>query len=1215
MKLQTTLLGLAMVLILALVTALVGPLFIDWNQYRGLLETEASRLAGLSVRVTGPITVRLLPSPRVSLHDIAIGDGKDAIRARSLAIELALGLLTHGVMRAEELRLDGPEIALTLDSSAHVRVPNIPVGFDPGALSINRLAIENGKIILTDLKTETHVSFEHVRFNGEARSLLGPLSGEGTLVFGDELYPYRVSTSRYGADGGLKIRLNVDAVRQLLNLRVDGRLAFTDRAPRFDGNLTVLRPASILAQHKDQLAEPWRLSSQIKATAHSVLMDNVQFIYGSKEQGINVTGAADLTFGNQPKLNATLSSRKIDFDRLLAGGRRASPIIVFQHLVQLADDRFQSNIPLRLAFSADDAAFGGGQIQNLRAEMSSNAHGWDLHRLEFRAPGFSSARASGTITSGHGKVAFTGPTGIKIGDPKIFAAWLEGRPAATQSELHPLNLRGDLTLGSEEVAIKNLNAEFDRKNVTGQVSFFPARGDRPARLEAALQAPELDVDAALGFGHSLLGAVKFEWPRDLKISAGIARATIGTVAARDINVRLSADETGLKIDRFSVADLGGAAFSAQGGVAFAGPHSPQGNLNADLDAPDLTPVITLLSRFAPQTALMMGRRAAVMSPAKLHVQFLLDGAKPAPIGTVAANGNLGKMHLTLNGRSKIDLDALDVADMHLNGELNVADSRALIGMLGLDHVLSAGSGSGALTIAADGPALGSLHLKGRLAASDFEADAAGTATIVSENPSLVLDHFAARGNVLPGPDRNGQPALPFAYAGRVVLGGQKLSLSHIDAKLGMKSLHGKIEVSLAQPHRVRGEVEADDLDGIDLIAPVIGLPLQPGRGSQSRSWSREPFVWKPFGDYVGAIALTAHRMNLLPDLTARDVHATLHLSDDEFSCDDVSGTVAGGNFAGVVSFRHAEDGMKTHARFSLANADAARLLSFGAPPAVSGSLAVSAEMEGAGLSPRALIASLRGAGRVALSDANLSALNSQVFDIVIGAVDRGTAIDQAHIADAVVKALKGGRLPVKHAEGPVTIDAGQIRVNQIRIAGLNGDLSLDGTLDLTDGLLDSRLVLSGRREAAGARPDIYVSLQGPLAAPARHIDVSALVGWLTLRAVENQTKKVRAMEETSRRSGNHKPPLPADVPASASQPLVSPPLLFPTAPDGPALFPPVLPAPMVPASPSNLPSNSPNTFGLIAPVQDATHQPARRRSNTVSTPILSTPERLLSGAR
>jgi len=114
-------------------------------------------------------------------------------------------------------------------------------------------------------------------------------------------------------------------------------------------------------------------------------------------------------------------------------------------------------------------------------------------------------------------------------------------------------------------------------------------------------------------------------------------------------------------------------------------------------------------------------------------------------------------------------------------------------------------------------------------------------------------------------------------------------------------------------------------------------------------------------------------------------------------------------------------------------------------------------------------------------------------------------------------------------------------------------LSIAGTLDLTDGSVDARLILSGSAEAAGARPNIFVALKGPLTAPARSVDVSALTGWLTLRAVENQTKRLRAIENIpAQPRGRGMPntrqapalPAPIDVrpapaPRSAGQPAAS----------------------------------------------------------------------------
>jgi len=57
---------------LALVTALVGPRFVDWTKYRTEFETNASHLIDLQVRASGPLALDLLPTAALSsgLRDV-----------------------------------------------------------------------------------------------------------------------------------------------------------------------------------------------------------------------------------------------------------------------------------------------------------------------------------------------------------------------------------------------------------------------------------------------------------------------------------------------------------------------------------------------------------------------------------------------------------------------------------------------------------------------------------------------------------------------------------------------------------------------------------------------------------------------------------------------------------------------------------------------------------------------------------------------------------------------------------------------------------------------------------------------------------------------------------------------------------------------------------------------------------------------------------------
>ena len=1146
---QTTLLGLAIAIILALLAALVGPLLIDWGGHRSLFEAEASRLIGVDVRVTGTIEARLLPTPSLTLHDIEVGsNSEDRIRARSLGIEFALGPLLRGEWRAAEMHLVAPQLSLGLDASGHVLAPNLAIRFSPDALSIDRLSIEDGKLTLTDAANGARGTLDRLWFNGEARSLLGPFKGEGAATIGGELYPFRIAAGRYGEDGALKLHINVDPVNHPLSIEADGMLALVAGQPKFDGTLSLTRPVGIASRNTAQLTQPWRVSGKIKATAASALMQQFEFQYGSEDQGFKLTGVADFKFGKQPRFDGVLSGRQIDLDHALAAadGTRPPPAAAIRRIAELAGGAFRPAIPIQIGIGIDQVTLGGSTVANLRGDISTDAKGWNLDRFEFRAPGFTQVRLSGHLTVGVDAIAFTGPAEIEAGDPKVLAAWLEGRGEVAQGDLRPLRLRGDLTLGSDRIAVDRLQAAFDRKTVSGRLAYVFASGNRPAKLDAALNAPELDIDAALGFGNALLAGSNIERPHDMTIAVDIGRATIAGFLARDASARLQVDGNGLQVERLSVADLGGAAFSASGRIITAAP-SPQGSMRIDLDAPDMMPVMAVLARFAPETAQVLRSGAPAMAPAKLHAQFTVDGAAPATLAKLGIDGSLGKVRVTLVGESNVDPIALSAGDLRINGTLKADDGRALVAMLGLDRVLAIDAGPGALTLNAGGPARGEWRLDGKLTAGGLEVSAGGTAHPFTDIPSVALRATIVRADAAPLRGAGGtRAALPVTFAGDIALAGKDLTLDDINATVAGTALRGKLTLGLSLPCRLQGEIEADSIDAARLIAAAIGIPAPVGNnGNAAWAWSGEPFAGGVFGDYTGQVALKARRVDMLPGLTAREVRANLRFGKDEFAFNDMTGDIAGGRLAGQLWFRSSEDGLKTRAKLSLAGVDAASLLPSSARPPVTGSLAFSADVEGTGLSPVALVGSLQGSGKLALVDAQFAGLDPRAFDAVTRAVDQGLAIDAARISDVVSKALDSGQLTVKHAEGTIAVSAGQVRLGNVTADSTDATLSLAGNLDLTDGSIDARLVLSGSGQAAGARPDIFMALKGPLAAPARNIDVSALTGWLTLRAVENQAKQLREIENAQRRAKPQAPQPKSELAPALPAPINVRPLPVP----------------------------------------------------------------------
>jgi uncharacterized protein involved in outer membrane biogenesis len=1110
---QTTLLAVAIAIILALVAALVGPLLVDLGTYRALFEREASHLVGLDVRVKGEIDARLLPAPRLTLHDVEIGaPGTDNVRARELNIEFALAPLLRGEWRADDLYLAAPQFSLALDKAGRIQAPQLAVKFDPDAVRVDRLHFDGGRVTLHDAANGSSVTLDRVAFDGSARSLLGPFSGDGSTTIGADYYAIQLSAGRYSEASGLTLRLSVQPRDRPVSLQADGTLKLAGGKPRFDGSLTLQRPAG-LARVPGELNQPWQLHGHVQVKAGSALMKDFEFRYGAQEHAIKLAGVVEFAFGKKPHLKAELSATSIDLDRALGGEGGATPGVALRKLAGLAAKAFRPALPIQIGIGIDQVTLAGGVLQNLRGDIAADAGGWNLNSLDFRAPGFTQATLSGQLTIKGNGVSFHGPAVVDANDPQALAAWLEGRAPAPNDALRPLHLQGNVTLGSDKIAVDDLRAGFAGKTIQGHFAYVFAAAGHPSKFDAALHAPELDLDAALGFGQALLAGSALERPHDMAIDADIGRATIAGIEGHDISARVKVAADRWQIDRLSVADLGGAGFAAKGDLMLAG-SSPQGSMTVDFTAPAMAPMMALLERFAPTAARALTASAPAMAPARLHAQLILGGNLPPGEAQVGIDGKLGKVQVAVNGQGQIDAKTWRAGDVRLDGKLNADDGKALATMLGLDAFVAVGPGPGELTFDIKGPARGELRVDGRLKAADLAVSVNGQARVFADASSARLRLSVTRADAAPLRGSGTREPLPVAFAGRIALAGKHLKLSDMTATVGGTTLRGELALTLGAQHRVAGEIDADTLAGPSLIAAAIGMPAPAGAHGVAWAWSENPFGGGVFGNYDGQVALKLRRVELLPQLAAREFQATLKLGKNALALDDIDGVVAGGRLSGSLAFARGGDGLTAHGKLALAGADAVRLLRAAARPPVTGTFDLSLDVAGSGLSPAALIGSLHGGGKIALSNAELAGLDPHAFEVVTHAVDQGLVVDNERISDVVRRALDSGQLSLSQAQGTIAVNAGQLRLRQVTAAAA---LALSGDLDLGNGTLDAHLVLSGKDEAAGQHPDIYLALKGPLTAPTRSIDVSALTGWLTLRAIDNQAKQVQKLEEARKR--------------------------------------------------------------------------------------------------
>jgi large subunit ribosomal protein L24 len=1216
---QTTLLGFAIAIILALVAALVGPHFVDWGSYRGELEARASRLTGLEFRVTGAIDARLLPTPSLVLQGIEFGrpDDPGKIHARALRIEFALGALARGEWRITDARLEGPEFAAGLDAAGRLAWPVPKIAFDPEGVSIERLRIEKGRATLSDAASGSRLVLDKLEFNGELRSLAGPVKGEGSFVVAGQHYPYRVATSRIADGGAMKVHLTVDPIDRPLMADADIAISIERGMPRFEGTLQLARPVGRApAGAQSPTTESWRISSRIKGDGTAAVLDQIEFQYGPDERAIKLKGTADLAFGRQPEVNVTLSSAQIDLDRVLAlpDAARRRPFLAVKTLAESFAGSFGLPIPATLRVAVESVTLGGATLARVSGIAQSDGNGLDIKALELRAPGATQIQLRGRLDSKPQDsksqdskllgVQFSGSASVEANDPRALVAWLTERndvPTVAAGQLH---LGGDVTLSNEAIAIDRLDLELDRMTVAGRLAYAWASDSRPARLDAVLTAPEIDLDRAQAVAKAILGDTPLDWPREGTLSLKIGRAVLAGVEAKRADIDMRIDANGLEIERLAVADFGGAALAVKGRIDGKA-QTPRGALTLDLDARSLDGVIALVDKLAPRAADQIRRSSARITPVNLRGSLAVD---PSASGAATVNakfkldGHAGGFRLALQGDGAATSDAfktytlaaLGSAKLNLSGRLEADDGSALVELLTLDRFVMVDKRPGRLAFTAKGPLDGDLAVDGQLGAGPFAISANGTVRASDlANPTATLNLKVANANLRsprPTSAGRGTDLLPASMTGQLALAEGTYRLTDMVGTVAGTSVTGRLTVGMRQqPITIDGDVAVATVDLPGAVAAALGIPAQSVGTSTGTSagesgtsvWPTEPFEpW--FTRLTGHVAVKSARVTLAPKLVARDVRGVLHFGESQLALQASDGNIAGGRIAGDLTFLREGGAMIARTRIRVAGASAADLLP--GDGSLSGRLTLDLTAEGSGMSPIALAGSLAGSGTFMLESARVARLNPAAFNTVMRAVDQGLPIDAARVRDRMDAALASGPLGIALAEGAITINAGQIRLGNIMVRAVGADLTAGGGINLSEGAIDARLILAGvagPTAPANTRPEVTIVLKGPIDSAKRTLEVTALSSWLALRAVEQQSKKLDLLE------GREPPPVvpqSGDIPTGSATPQGTP-----------------APAPAAPASESATPAATPATPAIEAPQPRSTMRPPPKPKPAVPT--------------
>lgn len=1121
---QTTLLGLAIAFILALLAALIGPYFIDWNQFRPQFEAEATRIIGVPVRVAGELDARLLPAPTVRLRSVTFGGNNDLgrLRADKLDVEFSLSSLMRGEWRATELSVGGMAADLGLDARGKVDLPSTASGtFNLASLAIERLNL-TGRIALHDAASRSTLELNDIVFSGDVRSLAGSVRGDGNFTAAGVRYPFRVSSGPSPDGSATRLHLNIDPGERAILADLEGVLAFDNRQPKFDGALTLAVPPT--KKPGEAGPTPWKVTAKLKADPAGARFDQIDASFGPEDTALKLGGVGDLRFGAAPLLRAVLSARQVDADKL-AGRGDAEPLRILPALRAGLAAIPQAPIPAQIEFNSDQIMIGGRPLQNITTELQTDGRAWTFQRLELRAPGMTQLSLNGA-TPGAG--SFSGRLNVESSDPDTLVAWLQGRNEVNRRSTRPLRLAGDVTIAANHLAIDKLKADIEGGAVEGRIAFAQTGASKGSRIDADLKADRLDLDAAASFVRALAGP-QGEWPEEAKLSLDIGRAISAGQELRPFAARFGYGPTSLSLEQLRFGQASGVTTEASGSfdrIRATGKLALKSSANSLKDLTALLEPIApaLRARFDAITPLpgatrlkldlSLDKNAEHADRSDARVVFDLDAPQLKATATLAAQTPVA----AVNG---LDIEKLRNSDFTLDSKLSSSQAASLTALLGLDRMVAAGEGASQIEGRLSGAWRRPLQLNAKLNGGGLDADAQGSVELSAPEPKASVNLRVRNANLAPlfGTSPADKSARSVSLSSRLTLSGNRLTFDDLDSSASGSHLRGHLAMTLDQEKRVDGEVGLDSLD----LAPALALAL----GAAGRD-AGEPLGAGLVSGWRGRIAFQALRGTLPGGIEMRPFSGTIRSDGQSLAFDALKGGVGGGEMTASLDARNGANGLALNARLDLTNVDAAslRYRDLALPK---GRASVQMALTSQGRSVSALTGALAGNGTVTLNAAEISGLNPRAFEIAIRASDGGQVSDDNRLRQLVEPALSAAPIAVASAQIAFTIRDGRLRVGATPLEAKNARAIVSGGYDIPADQADIRASLTPIMTGlSGAPPEIQLFAAGPPDKLSRTVDLTPLSSWLAVRTIDRETRRLDAIER------GEPPPATAALPTLVS---------------------------------------------------------------------------------
>lgn len=1048
---------LAALLLLALTAALVAPQFVDWNARRVLFDRHIEAATGLQTVTTGPIAVRLLPTPRVAIGGMRLGDpAADGSRIviENATVEIELGPLLRGEIRFRDIRLDGVDVQAVLDG-ATVRMPRA-LPDEIGGEGVALLTISRGKLTLLEPGGRVLAG---APFAVEARlpALAGPWRVEGEFA-GQSL---RLTTGERDGAGRIRARLAMSGA--------SGRA-------EFDGWTQFLAMPSTGEARRLQLRPEGQIQASFAGETEPLLTATAQL--AAQEAGIELSGIS-LESAGVGRIEGT--GRKAAADAPLEIALQARRFDLSAMLERLPALRSATTLPpwlqalvpaLSVSLGIDQLSYRGEEVNDIAVVLARPQERWQL------ASG--RARFAGLSVSTNQVSAERQMLQIRSPDLRRFALAMQrlDMPAAVANDIASL---GDIDLTAELASnVAGITAPTWR--ATGR--FGEMQGQAHADGNDAWLNMTVRRADALALIRPVAALAQL-LPGNIDMAVRAEAVTLGDSAPGEGDLSAHRRNGVWDIRTLSARGFDGLT------LAITRPADRPELYRLRLDAPRALAVSALAERITDSTkATTILRALRDVSPVSLE-------------GDLARNA--GGYGLTFAGRAGPLLASgsgmLDLTRAWVSGHVELNGQRGLIfRTLGLPPP-AASTEHTRFTARMEAGQV-SMTLQG---ADGLSASAQSIAPVATPPASFQLTFDAASASsilpvfVTPGPRQ------PIAGTARLTLLDGALQFDDLQARSGADRIAGAVRIAANGP--VTGRLSLPSLSAPAMSGWLTG-PLRPSPGS----WSGERFG---AGVALPDLALDLESPAIIISDAWPSMAGSLRL---EAAAGDLRlsrialRTAAGQAISGNVEGERQGGQLSARANLSLRGLPVTALIG----PDGAGLADLDIQVGSSGESIARLIAALNGAGTLRPQGVSLRGLDPAGLQRLTTGPDADRLIETPNaLGAAVEQSLRSGDWTFSSRPLALLIAGGVVRLAPFVEETALARLSVVASHDLRGGTGELRALMALNQAPQGwygSPPQIFAVWRGPAGQMRRSDDLGALSNALSQRALQREIERVEAFE-------------------------------------------------------------------------------------------------------